>query len=60
MREVFFLLLVFSILSVMACVTAFTLSSLVKIKIPTKKVIRVAIGSVIVFVISTILMVLTK
>ena len=60
MRELFFLLLVLSIISVMACVTAFTLSSLVHINIPMKKVIRVAIGSVVLFVISTILLVATK
>ncbi len=60
MRELFFLLLVLSIISVMGCVTAFMLANLVKLKIPTKKVIRVAIGSVITFVISTLLLVATK
>ena len=60
MREVFFLLLILSIISVMGCVTAFMLANLVKINIPTKKVIKVAIGSVILFVISTVLLVATK
>ena len=60
MRETFFLLLVLSIITVMGCVTAFMLANLVKINIPTKKVIKVAIGSVILFVISTVLLVLTK
>ena len=60
MRETFFLLLVLSIITVMGCVTAFMLANLVKINIPTKKVIKVAIGSVVLFVISTVLLVLTK
>ena len=60
MRETFFLLLVLSIISVMGCVTAFMLANLVKINIPTKKVIKVAIGSVILFVVSTVLLVATK
>ena len=60
MREVLFILLVISILSVMACITAFTLSNLININIPTKKVMRVAIGSVILFVIATAGMLLTK
>ena len=60
MREVFFLLLVLSIITVMGCVTAFMLSNLVKLNIPTKKVIKVAIGSVVLFVVSTVLLVATK
>ena len=60
MREVFFLLLILSIISVMGCVTAFMLANLVKINIPIKKVIKVAIGSVILFVVSTVLLVATK
>ena len=60
MRELFFLLLVLSVISVMGCVTAFMLANLVKITIPTKRVIQVAIGSVVLFVISTVLLVLTK
>ena len=60
MKEVFFLLLVLSILGVAGCITAFMLANLIKLNIPTKKVIRIAIGSVIVFVISTISLVLTK
>ncbi|MBR2179103.1 MAG: hypothetical protein IJ862_01740 [Selenomonadaceae bacterium] len=60
MREVFFLLLILSIITVMGCVTAFMLANLIKLNIPTKKVIRVAIGSVILFVISTVLLVVTK
>ena len=60
MREIFFLLLVLSIITVMGCVTAFMLANLVKINIPTKKVIKIAIGSVVLFVISTVLLVLTK
>ena len=60
MRETFFLLLVLSIITVMGCVTAFMLANLVKINIPTKKVIKIAIGSVVLFVISTVLLVLTK
>ena len=60
MRSVFFLLLVLSIITVMGCVTAFTLSSLTNIKVPMKKVIRVAIGSVVLFALSTILLVATK
>lgn len=60
MRETFFLLLVLSVITVMGCVTAFMLANLVKINIPTKKVIKIAIGSVVLFVISTVLLVLTK
>ena len=60
MREIFFLLLVLSIITVMGCVTAFMLANLAKINIPTKKVIKIAIGSVVLFVISTVLLVLTK
>ena len=60
MRETFFLLLVLSLITVMGCITAFMLANLVKINIPTKKVIKVAIGSVVLFVISTVLLVLTK
>lgn len=60
MRELFFLLLVLSIISVMGCITAFMLANLIKLNIPTKKVIRVAVGSVIMFVISTLLLVATK
>ena len=60
MREVLFILLIVSILSVMGCVTALTLSNLIKINIPTKKVMRLAIGSVVLFAISTVGMILTK
>ena len=60
MREVLFILLIISILSVMGCVTALTLSNLIKINIPTKKVMRLAIGSVVLFAISTVGMILTK
>ena len=60
MREIFFLLLVLSVISVMGCVTAFMLVNLIKLNISTKKVIRIAIGSVIVFAISTVMLVLTK
>ena len=60
MRSFFFLMLVLSLITVMGCVTAFTLSSLTKINVPMKKVVRIAIGSLVLFVISTILLVATK
>ena len=60
MRDIFFLLLVLSIIIVMGCITAFMLANLIKLNIPTKKVMHIAIGGVVVFAVSTVLLIMTK